>query len=326
MNDKAMEMEDKSQQRRLRKEKKQKEKKVKVREKTFWQIVWSGILVFLKIIWKIIKFILKYILFPFWITGVLLVKWYKFLRFRSDEPLTREDRNFLSLIPHTFFMIGLTIFLFYLLFYLDVFEETKNLIDPGFWASIGSWFVDLGQGIYWLLDVIFVKFLWEMIVLPFSGILSSHQWVSAAVLLAVVIVGGGLLILLYNLIKKGKLIIWLKKVFGGFTDWIKSTHQKVKNFVLKYLVGEKYIDTRSKNFFWTNVALQLLVTVVFFVFAIYMGIQKYFNDPINPWGEGDVLRFAAYAAAILFIGVGIFATWFFTIVHGVSSDPPKKAE
>ncbi|MCE7747361.1 MAG: hypothetical protein GPJ51_03125 [Candidatus Heimdallarchaeota archaeon] len=326
MNEKSMEMEDKSKQRRLRKEKKQKEKKVKVREKTFWQIVWSGVLVFLKIIWKIIKFILKYILFPFWITGVLLVKWYKFLRFRSDDPLSKEDRNFLSLIPHTFFMIGITIVLFYLLFYLDVFEDTKNLIDPGFWASIGSWFVDLGQGIGWLLNQIFVIFLWGMIVEPFSEILSSHQWVSAAVLLAVVIVGGGLLILLYNLIKKGKLIIWLKKVSRGLTDWVKSTHQKVKDFILKYLIGEKYVNLRSKNFFWTNVLFQLIVTVVFFVFAIYMGIQKYFNDPGAPWGEGDVLRFAAYAAAILFVGVGIFATWFFTLVHGVSSDPPEKTE
>lgn len=309
------------------KEKKVKQKKDKTQKsgKIFWQKVWAVCLLFLKGIWLVIKFILKYILFPFWITGVLLVKWFKFLRFRSKGPLTDDDKNFLSLIPHTFFMMGVIIVLFYLLFYLDVFDLSKNLTEPSFWKAVGTWFLDLWNGFVWLINIIFVTFLWNMIVIPFANVLSAHQWVSAAILLAAVIVGGGLIILFYNLIKKGKVIIWLKKIFGRFNEWILKTHRSVKEFNLKYLVGEKYVLTRSKNFFWTNVMFQTIITIAFFVFAIYMGVQRFFAT-VDPWTEGDVLRFAAYAGAILFVGVGIFATWFFTIVHGVSSEPNVKEE
>jgi len=159
-----------------------------------------------------------------------------------------------------------------------------------------------------------------MIIVPFSTILNTHDWVSAVVLLAVVVIGSGLIILIYNLIKKGKFIKIIKNFLGKIKNGIIKVHEAIKSFVLKYLIGKKYIETRTKNFFWTNVFLQFLVTIVFFVFSIVIVINNYIK---SEWTTNDILRFASFAGAILFVGVGIFATWFFSFVHGVSSSPTE---
>lgn len=318
-----MEMDDEIKSQKQKREKKIKKQKKDRETKFDWSKVWNaikvGFIVFLKVIWKIIKFILKYILFPFWYTGVLFVKGYKFLRHRSSDSLTDEDKDFLSQIPALFLMLGLSIFLFYLLFYFDVFERAKDLTDPGFWQAVGNMFVDFGLGISWVLEQIFVVFLWNMIIVPFANLLSPHQWVSTVVLVAVIIIGGGLIILTYNLIKKGKFVIIIKNFFAKIKNGISKTSQTIKSFVLKYNYGEKYVETRTKNFFWINFLFQIVVTIALAIFSVYMVIQQ--SIVLESWDENAILRFAAILGVIVFAGIGIFSTWFFTFVNGVSSSP-----
>ncbi|MCG3260965.1 MAG: hypothetical protein H7644_14515, partial [Candidatus Heimdallarchaeota archaeon] len=70
MSDKAMEMDDEIKHQKQKREKRIRKQKKDRETKFDWSKVWNavraGFLVFLKVIWKIIKFILKYILFPFW--------------------------------------------------------------------------------------------------------------------------------------------------------------------------------------------------------------------------------------------------------------------
>ncbi len=318
-----MEMDEEIEPQKQKKEKKIRKQK-KTRETEFgWSDVWNPIkkvlLVFLKVIWKIIKFILKYLLFPFWYTGVLFVKGFKFLRHRSKGMLTDEDRDFLSQIPALFLMFGLSVFLFYLLFYFDVIGQVEEITDPSFWQGVWSVIVDIAYGIYWLLQIIFVTFLVDMIGRPLSDYFKDHQWQGTLVLIAVIIVGTGLIILTYNMIKKGKLIIWFRKVKAKIKDTIKKTSQSIKAFVLKYIYGQKYIDTRSKNFFWTNFLLLTLVTIGLGIFAIFIIIQQ--SIVLENWDENAILRYAAILGTIIFAGIGVFSTWFFTLVNGVSSSP-----
>ena len=310
-----------------------KQKKIKRKEgkkinaKSFFRAIWMGILFVLKVLWKILKFFLKYILFPFWYTGVLFVKTYKFLRFRSKDPLTEEDKKFLSLIPTLFFMMAICIIIVYLLFYLDsvygYFDLTKQyLSDSKFWAAIGGWFADIGVGIYIYILSPIGRFIRDDIVKNFSELLGSHQWVGALIILAILVVGTGLLVLIINFARKGKIFHVIRNFFVKIKNGIVRGHDAVRKFVLKYLIGEKYIETRSKNFFWTNVFLQILVTLIFLVFSIWLVVQYYLIDQL--WVRVDIMRYASFAAAILFAGVGIFATWFFNIVHGISTSPLKK--
>ncbi len=172
---------------RNKKEKKEKTSKAK-KEGTFGEKVGGGFVSFFKGVGRVIKGFFKYCLFPFWYTGVLFVKTFNFLKTRSEEPLTKKDKNYLSLIPTLFFMFSICILIFYILFATPVFEKTKELIeDASFWQSVGQWFVDLWNGFVDLLQIVFVNFFWETIVLPFADVLSTHQWVSAFVLLIAVI-------------------------------------------------------------------------------------------------------------------------------------------
>ena len=313
---------------KAKKEKRKKEKKEKAKkpkkEGTFWQKVGNGFAVFFKGVGKVIKGFFKYCLFPFWYTGVLFEKTFRFLKTRSDEPLTKEDKNYLSLIPTLFFMFGLCILIIYLLFATPVFEETKKLIEnESFWQSVGQWFVDLWNGFVELLQIIFVDFFWNTVVDWFQGILGGHHWISAFVLLIALILVIGLSILIINFAKKGKIFIFLGNFFGKIGRGIKKGHEAIKRFVLKYLIGERYIKTRTKNFFWTNVLLQFLLTLIFIVFSIYMVVKQYQDDN---WNSKEIMNFAIVAAGMLFLLVGVFATWFFSLVHGVSTSPPKDAK
>ena len=310
---------------KTKKEKKRREKKEKPpkakKEGTFGQKIGRGFIAFFKGVGKVIKGFFKYCLFPFWYTGVLFEKTFRFLKTRSDEPLTKEDKNYLSLIPTLFFMFGLCILIIYLLFATPVFEETKELIEnESFWQSVGQFFVDLWNGFVNLLEIVFVDFFWNMIVIPFADLLSSHHWVSAFVLLFAVILVVGLSILVINFAKKGKIFIFLGNFFGKIGRGIKKAHEAIKRFVLKYLIGERYIKTRAKNFFWTNVLLQFILTLIFIVFSIYLVVEQY---QAGVWDSKAIMNFAIVAAGMLFLLVGVFATWFFSLVHGVSSSPPK---
>jgi len=310
---------------KTKKEKKKREKREKTKkpkkEGTFGQKIGRGFVVFFKGVGRVIKGFFKYCLFPFWYTGVLFEKTFRFLKTRSDEPLTKEDKNYLSLIPTLFFMFGLCILILYLLFATPVFEETKKLIEnESFWQSVGQWFVDLWNGFVNLLKIVFVDFFWEMIVIPFADLLSSHHWVSAFVLLIAVILVVGLSILIINFAKKGKVFIFLGSLFRKIGAGIKKGHEAIKRFVLKYLIGERYIKSRPKNFFWINVLLQFLLSLLFIIFSVYMTVEQY---QAGVWDTKEIMNFAIIAAGMLFLLVGVFATWFFSLVHGVSTSPPK---
>jgi len=311
---------------KTKKEKKRREKKEKrpkaKKEGTFGQKVGRGFVAFFKGVGKIIKGFFKYCLFPFWYTGVLFEKTFRFLKTRSNKPLTEEDKNYLSLIPTLFFMFGLCILVLYLLFATPVFEETKKLIEnESFWQSVGQWFVDLWNGFVDLLQIIFVNFFYEKIIDPFADLLQSHHWVSAFVLLIALILVIGLSILIINFAKKGKIFIFLGNLFKKIGRGIKKGHEAIKKFVLKYLVGERYVKTRPKNFFWTNVFLQFVLTLLFIVFSIYLVVEQY---QAGVWDSKAIMNFAIVAAGMLFLLVGVFATWFFSLVHGVSSSAPKE--
>ena len=81
------------------KSKKEKKRNQKEFWNKFWIKIWKGVVLFFKVLWKFIIGILKYILFPFWYTGVLFVKTSKFLKKRGDHALPAEDKGYLSLIP-----------------------------------------------------------------------------------------------------------------------------------------------------------------------------------------------------------------------------------
>ncbi len=52
-----------------------------------------------------------------------------------------------------------------------------------------------------------------------------------------------------------------------------------------------------------------------------MAIQQYQS---GNWDTSqEIMNFAAVASVMLFLLVGVFATWFFSIVHGISSSPPE---
>ncbi len=326
----------KEERKKEREEKRELKKKERARkrasgENVVGKKIWKGVKIFFKGVWKVIKGFCKYILFPFWYTGVLVVRTIKFLRVRNKEPLTDEDKNFLSLIPTLFFSMSTAIAVIFLLFYFEVFNKIVQVfIDEQFWYAVGQMFVTIGQGIVEILNQIFVQFIWGMVIEPLKMALGDNLWWASAILLGGLVILTGLGILFYNLSKRShfmeKLGIFLKKVFllpKRLHDYIRE------EIVLKNLVGEKYIENRKKNFFWSNVLIQAILTFAYFVFAMYLGISQYFlyiSDSATGWGGYDILRYAIFSSLILFGFIGIFSTWFFSLVHGVSTMTDEEYE
>ncbi|MHA1590913.1 MAG: hypothetical protein ACTSUP_00245 [Candidatus Heimdallarchaeaceae archaeon] len=317
--------------------KKERERKRASDENVMWKKIWTGFKVFFKGVWKVIKGFCKYILFPFWYSGVLVVRTIKFLRVRNKDPLTEEDKNYLSLIPTLFFSMSLAIAVIFLLFHFKVFDEIVQIfINEQFWYAFGQIFVEIGQGIVWWIDLIFVQFFYNMIIFPLAVELGDNLFWSSVIFLGALVILTGLGILLYNLSKRSqlmeKVVAFLKKVFllpKRLHDYIR------KDIVLKHLVGERYIENRKKNFFWSNVLIQTIITLAYFGFAMYLGISQYFirqsailTDPnsILGWGGDEILRYAIFSSLILFGFIGIFSTWFFSLVHGVSTMSDKEYE
>jgi hypothetical protein len=298
-----------------------------VREK-----IWNGVKIFFKGVWKVIKGFFKYVLFPFWYTGVLMVKTVKFLRIRNEKPLTVEDKNFLSLIPTLFLSMSLSIAVVFLLFYFQVFDDIIDLfLNDQFWAAIGQIFVVIGEGIWWLLLVIFRDFFYELIIVPITAALTGHDWITAVVLLGGLIILSGLGILIYNFAKRSTLFERIKKALKKVFLLPKRFHNYLREeVVLKYFIGHRYIENRTKKFFWLNVLIQSILTLLFAIFSLYLGISKYFlyrgGNLETGWDGLDVMRYALFASLILFLLIGIFSTWFFSFVHGVSTMSDEEYE
>lgn len=327
----------KEERKKARKEKRELKKKERARKRAsgdnvVGKKIWKGVKLFFKGVWKLFKGFFKYVLFPFWYTGVLILRTVKFLKVRNDDPLTKDDKNFLSLIPTLFFTMSLSIAIVFLMFRFEVFDDIIDLfLNNQFWAAIGQIFVTLGEGIWWWVQVIFVNFFYNLIIVPITSALTGHDWITAVVLLGGLILLTGLSILIYNFSKRSdffkRIGKALKKVFllpKKFHDYLRE------EVVLKHFVGQRYIENRTKKFFWLNVLMQSILSLLFGIFSLYLGISKYFlykgGDLENGWDGLEVLNYALFASLILFLLIGIFSTWFFSLVHGVSTMSDEEYE
>lgn len=326
--------EERKKERKEKRELKKKERAIKraSRDNSVGKKIWNVVRIFFKGVWKAIKGFCKYILFPFWYTGVLIVKTIKFLKVRNKDPLTEEDKKFLSLIPTLFLSMSLNIAVFFLLFYFNIFDKIIDIfIKEEFWYAVGQIFVQIGEGIWWLLEIIFVSFFYDIIINPIYIALNDRLWLSATILLGGLVILTGLGILAYNLSKRSKLLENIGKFFKKIFLLPKKFHNYIREkVVLKYLIGERYLEKRMKNFFWTNVLIQAILTVFFFIFALYNGINQYFihisSSGTDGWGGEEIMMYALFTSLILFLIIGVFSTWFFTFVHGVSTMSDEEYE
>ena len=301
-----------------RRDKPKKEKKQ--REGKFWQSTKE----FFRGLWIFISFFLKIILAPFWYTGVLFVKSIKFLKERGDHPLTDKDKKYLSLIPALFFMMCISIIVVFLIFYFQLLDDTIEVItDVGFWAAVGDFFTRIGMGIWWLIQIVFVTFFWEMIIIRFADFMTNENFYWATlILIVIVIVGTGLGILMYHAMKTRTIIKAIARFFKKIWSYPKRAFNYIREkVILKYIVGQKYIETRSKNFFWGTVLIQFILTSIIFIFSLALGIYNYI---VGTWDGSAILRYALILGVLLFLFIGIFSTWFFIRVFGVATAESEK--
>ncbi|MHA1686846.1 MAG: hypothetical protein ACTSYD_10670 [Candidatus Heimdallarchaeaceae archaeon] len=299
------------------------------KERKFWKNFKEKVLkpmgkafiVFLKFIWIILKDVAKVILAPFWYTGILIVKLSRFMKTKGSHPLTEEDKEFLSLIPTFYFMLTFCVTIIFIIFSEEVISAFWSKI---FSASVGEnlkWFFGwLGNGLAWFFVSIWNGLKW--IVVSFGDLLNVHPFPSIIILLVLIILVAGLVLLLYYAPFTQKVITSIKNFFNNLAEIPKKIgrffvrmHQKIKNFVLKRIVGEQYLETKNKTFFWSTTLVEIIVTILFLVITLVMGILKLMGD----WVLSETLKFTAYTTGLLFIFVGIFSTWFFVRVLGVST-------
>ncbi|UJG41807.1 MAG: hypothetical protein K9W45_04930 [Candidatus Heimdallarchaeum aukensis] len=286
-------------------------------------ITWGDVKKFFLIIWRIIYAILKVVFAPFWYTGLLVVYIVRFLKERGDHALTEEDKKFLSLIPTLFFMMSLCISIIFILVYFDVFKKLWEWIaTTGFWQAIGNIFVAIGRGIWIAIEAIFVKGIWQGLVQPLGDLLQGHDWISAMILLFALIILAGLGFLLFHATFMQKTVRAIRNFFKYIGEFPKkiaqffvNIHNKIRQFVLNYLVGRKYIETMSKNFFWGVVLVEMSLALVFTLAMLIVGIIRYAT---GYWVGEDALRFGVFVSLIDFLFIGLFSTWFFIRILGVS--------
>ncbi len=287
------------------------------------KITWHDVGKFFYVIWKIIYAVLKFVFAPFWYTGLLVVYVYRFLKERGDHALTEDDKKFLSIIPTMFFMLSLSITIIFVLVYFNVFSSIWNwIVSTGFWVAIGKLFYYIGVGIWVAIYAIFVLGFWNGLVKPLSSVLQGHDWIAVTILLIALIILTGLGIILFHATFMQKFVSKVRNFFKHIGEIPKkialffvNIHLKIRMFVLNYIVGKKYVETKSKNFFWatvfTEMVIALLFTVGMFVLAIVYKVTGH-------WTGEDTLRFGVYVSLIEFAFIGIFSTWFFIRVLGAS--------
>ena len=286
-------------------------------------ITWGDVKKFFLIIWRIIYAVLKVVFAPFWYTGLLVVYIVRFLKERGDHALTEEDKKFLSLIPTLFFMMSLCISIIFILVYFDVFKALWQwFASIGFWKALVNIFVAIGKGIWIAIEAIFVKGIWQGLVHPLGELLAGHDWISAMILLFALIILAGLGFLLFHATFMQKAVRAVRNFFKYIGEFPKkiaqffvNIHNKIRHFVLDYLVGKKYVENMSKNFFWGVVLVEMSLALVFTVAMLIVGIIHYATDY---WSGAESLKFGVFVSLIDFLFIGIFSTWFFIRILGVS--------
>jgi len=277
-------------------------------------------------VWKFISFFLKIILAPFWYTVVLFIKAIKFLREKGDHPLTDSDKKYLSLIPSLFFMMCVSIVVAFLIFYFELLDAAIELItSEGFWPAVGFFFKQIGLGIAFIFIVVFYDFLYKMIIQPFGDFMQNANYFWATLIIVIIIILLiALGILIYHAMKTRKLIRAIGRFFKKIWSYPKRAHDWIREkVVLRYLVGEKYVKTKSKNFFWVVVLIQFIITIALFILSIVLGVVNYIQ---GIWVGPDILEYSLVVAGILFLVIGIFSTWFFTRVYALATSVSAEAE
>ncbi|MHA1304190.1 MAG: hypothetical protein ACTSQE_07095 [Candidatus Heimdallarchaeaceae archaeon] len=316
--------EEKKQQSKTKREERKKKREERKKERIEGgKITWGDVGKFFLVLWKIIYAILKVVFAPFLYTGLLAVYIYRFLKERGDHALTEEDKKFLSLIPTLFFMLSLCITIIFVLVYFDVFKNLWEWIAMiGFWSALGNIFIAIGNGIWFVIEAIFVKGFWNGLVKPLSTLLAGHDWISATILLFALIILAGLGVLLFHATFMQKAVRAVRNFFKYIGEVPKkialffvNLHLKLRNFVLDYLVGKNYVETKSKNFFWAVVFVEMSLAIVFTIAMVIVGIIKYATDY---WDGAETLKFGVFVSLIDFLLIGLFSTWFFIRVLGVS--------
>lgn len=307
-----------------KKEKKKRRDKPKKEKRQREGKFWVSTQEFFKGLWKFISFFLKIILAPFWYTVVLFVKAIKFLKERGDHPLTEKDKKYLSLIPALFFMMCISIIVIFLIFRYGLLDKIIEVLTTvGFWAAIGQFFTSIGLGIWGLLQIIFVTFLYEMIIQPFGNFMQdqNYYWATLIIIVLIILITG-LGILIYHALKSRTIIKAIGRFFKKIAQYPKDLHTKIREkIILKHLVGEKYIKTMSKNFFWGTVLIQTILTAIIFVFSIVLGIYLYV---IGEWVGSEILNYSLIVGVLMFLLIGIFSTWFFVRVLGIATKDSEK--
>jgi len=290
---------------------------------------------FFRGVWKFISFFLKIILAPFWFTVALFIKAIKFLRERSEDSLSKEDKGYLSIIPSLFFMMSLSIIIIFVILYTGVLDDTIYLIlNAGLGKALADFFVRLGHGIYnYILIPVFVTFFWGIIIEPFGQFITSNNFFWGTLILVIILIFViGLSIIFYHLMKTRKLIKAIARFFKRIFLFPKNVHDWIRErIVLKHIVGQKYVDSESKNFFWKVVLIQFIVTVILFIFAITLGVINYIgiipdNGGVILWRDESILQYSLVVGGILFFLIGIFSTWFFVRVFGFATKVSETTE
>lgn len=304
-------------------------KKKQPKEKTFWKNfnekilkpIGKAFLVILKFIWIIIKDVAKVIFAPFVYTGKLIGKLSKFMKTKGPHALTEEDKDFLSLIPTFYFMLTFSVTIIFVIFSEEIVAAFwSKIFSKGVGENIVWFFTWLGRGLAWFFVQIGKGIWW--FVLAFGDLLNVHPFPSIIIILVLIILLAGLILILYYAPFTQKLIQSIKNFFTNIksiprkiADFFINTHDKIRTFVLNKLIGKQYVETKSKTFFWSTTLVEVIVTILFLVITLILGIVKVMGE----WVLAETLKFAAYATGLLFVFVGIFSTWFFIRILGIAT-------
>ena len=173
---------------------------------------------------------------------------------------------------------------------------------------------------------VFYKFFWEILIVGLSGLLQGQIWLASTIVLVALIVLTGIGLLLYystfmqKTIRSVRLFInniaEIPKKIGLF--FVNLHNQFREKFVLDILIGKNLISTKSKTFFWIIMFIQVVITIVFVLGAMILGI---FNYATGVSSGAETMTYAMFVSFILFLFIGIFSTWFYHKILGTVTRP-----
>ncbi len=273
-------------------------------------------------IWKVILVVLRFIFSPFIYTGKLMARTYRFLKDRGDHELTNEEKDYLSLIPTMYLMLSISVTIVVVFFTVSFLEELWRVIASfNIWDGIVWFFLAIGKGIAWIFKGIFGGL--AALAMLIGELLSIDPFLASFLVLFMMVIVAGLLLLLYQAPFTQKVIAAIRrfvKYIGEFPKkiglWFKELHDKFKLLVLKYIIGEKLVETKTKNFFFITILWVVIFTIISWVFFAVYAIYTWMGVA---WDWRDALGYMVFIFLIEFLMVGIFGTWFFHRMLGIAT-------